>query len=64
MQNHRQILGKRTYSCDFKGKVYHDLNRTDMIHDHLQQAESHEYANETSSFTESVTSLVCPVVYF
>jgi len=64
MQNHREILGKRTYSWNFKGKGYHELNWTDMIHDHLQQAESYEFGNELSSFTESATSLVYPVVYF
>jgi len=64
MRNHREILGKRTYSWRSKGKQYHDLNCTDMIHDHLQQAESYEYGNELSRFTESATSLLYPVVYF
>ena len=63
MQNHREILGKRTYSEGFQGKEYHDLNWTDTIHDHLQHAESYEHGNEPSIFTESATSLVYPVAY-
>jgi len=40
------------------------LDWTEMVHYRLQQAESHEYGNEPSSFTESATSLLYHAVYF